>query len=68
MSWLREQLDRTEDNAEDMLLIGQAQGQVMQARNVGAYEALMAVFTRAARDRTALATAARSLIGETHRR
>ncbi len=44
------------------MLIGQAQGQVMLAQNVGAYEALMAVFTRAAQDGVELAAAARSLI------
>ena len=68
MFWFREQLDRAEDNAEYMLLIGQAQGQVMQAQDVGAYEALMAVFTRAARDDVELSAAAQRLIGEAHGR
>ncbi len=67
MSWFREQLDRAEDDAEDMLVIGQAQGQVMQAQDVGAYEALMAVFNRAAKDGVELSAAAQSLIGDTHR-
>lgn len=48
--------------AEDMLLIGRAQERIMQTQHVGAYEALMAVFTRAARDGNELGAAARSII------
>lgn len=64
VAYLRELLDRAEDNAEDMLLIGQAQGKLMAAEDLDPGQALLEVFTRAARDRTELAPAALSIVEE----
>jgi len=61
---LRQLLDRVEDNSEDMLLIGQAQGKLMSARGLNPGEALLEVFTRAAHDGTELGPAALHIVEE----
>jgi hypothetical protein len=61
---MRELLDRAEDNAEDMLLIGQAQGKLMAAEGLDPGQALLEVFSRAARDGTELAPAALRIVEE----
>jgi hypothetical protein len=62
VSYLRDLLDEAEDNAEDMLVVGQAQGKLMQQRGFGAAEALIAVAARAAQDHLALKHAALSIV------
>lgn len=57
-------LSRAEDNADDMLLVGQAQGVLMKARDLNAAEALLELFTRASSDRTELRDAAQKVIDE----
>ena len=61
---LRELLSEAEDNAEDMLLVGQAQGLIMKAREVGAAEALLELCARAIRDQSGLGEASRSIVAE----
>jgi hypothetical protein len=62
VAYLRDLLDEAEDHAEDMLVVGQAQGKLMQQQGVGAAEALIAVAARAARDHLALKHAALSIV------
>jgi hypothetical protein len=62
--YLRGLLDEAEDNAEDMLLIGQAQGKLMREGAVSAGEALLAVATRAAREQKNLKYAALDIVNE----
>lgn len=61
---LRELLSEAEDNAEDMLVIGQAQGRIMTARAVGPAEALLELCARANRDEASLGEAARSIVAD----
>jgi hypothetical protein len=56
--------DRLEMHADDMLLVGQAQGVLMQARGIGAAEALLEIFTRASDDNTGLRVAAQNIISD----
>jgi hypothetical protein len=64
VAYLRDMLNRAEDNAEDMLLIGQAQGKLMAAEDLDPGQALLEVFTRAARDGTELGPAALRIVEE----
>jgi hypothetical protein len=64
VAYLRELLDRAEDNSEDMLLIGQAQGKIMAAHGLDPGQALLEVFTRAANDGTELGPAALRIVEE----
>jgi hypothetical protein len=64
VTYLRRLLNVAEGNAEDMLIIGQAQGKVMQDEGIGAAEALIAVAARAAKDRNSLKHAALDIIAE----
>jgi len=56
--------DRLESHADDMLLVGQAQGVLMQTRGINAAEALLAIFTRASNDNTGLRIAAQGIVIE----
>jgi hypothetical protein len=58
----RKLVEQAEDNAEDMLLIGQAQGILMASHNISAAQALLAVYTRANRDGAGVSEAAQSII------
>jgi hypothetical protein len=64
---LRELLSEAEDNAEDMLLIGQAQGLIMKAREVSPAQALLELCARANRDESSLGEASRSIVAEAAR-
>jgi hypothetical protein len=64
VAYLRRLLNEAEDNAEDMLVIGQAQGTLMQHGGVGAAEALIAVAARAAKNQNSLKYAALDIVGE----
>jgi hypothetical protein len=64
---LRQLLNDAEDNAEDMLIVGQAQGKLMQDEGVGAAEALIAVAARAAKDHKSLRSAALDIVAEDSR-
>lgn len=55
---------RLEDHADDMLVVGQAQGILMQARGLTAAEALLEIFTRASDDRTGLRVAAQDIVND----
>jgi AmiR/NasT family two-component response regulator len=55
-------LARAEENSEDMLLIGQAQGMLMDRRGLGASEALLEVCAQAGRDHSELREAAATLM------
>jgi len=58
VAYLRDLLDEVEDDAEDMLVVGRAQGMLMQEHDYSAAEALLAVAMRAARKHTNLKHAA----------
>lgn len=62
LAYVRDLVDQAEDKADDTLLIGQAQGQLMKAQGVGAAEALLEVFKEAARTNRDLAGAARQVV------
>jgi len=62
LAYLRLLSNLAEENAEDMLLIGQAQGRIMDADRVTATEALVELFAHAVRDETDLAAAARRIL------
>jgi hypothetical protein len=55
-------VERAEDNAEDMLLIGQAQGILMVSHDLSAAQALLEIYTRANRDRFTVSGAAQSIV------
>jgi hypothetical protein len=55
-------LFRAEDDAEAMAVVGQAQGMIMAARGSGPLEALLELSSRAARDKSELQEAARSIL------
>jgi hypothetical protein len=57
VAYLRDLLDEAEDNAEDLLVIGRAQGMLMKQHDVGSVEALLTVAMRAARDHKNLQSA-----------
>jgi hypothetical protein len=61
---LRELLSEAEDNAADMLLIGQAQGVIMEGRDLGPTEALLELCARAHRDECSLGEASRSIVAD----
>ena len=53
-----------DDQGEDIRLIGQAQGMIMEAHDLPAAEALLALYQRANTDGTDLRTAARRIVDE----
>lgn len=55
---------KADDATENMLIIGQAQGRLMQARGITAAEALLELFRRASDERTELRVAAHSIVAE----
>jgi hypothetical protein len=60
-------LYRAEDDDEVMILLGQAQGMIMAARDTTALEALLELSTRAAKDGTELGTAAQAIVRDARR-
>lgn len=62
LAYLRSLSDLAESNGEDMLLIGQAQGKIMEAEGMKAAEALIEIFAYAVRDGIELAPAARRIL------
>ena len=62
VAYLRDLLDEAEDNAEDLLVVGRAQGMLMQQHDFGAAEALLAVAMRAARTHKDLKSAALDIV------
>ena len=62
VAYLRDLLDEAEANAEDLLVVGRAQGMLMQHHDVGAAEALIAVAERAVRERKNLQSAALDIV------
>jgi hypothetical protein len=60
-------LYRAEDNEEVMLLLGQAQGMIMAARDTTPLEALLELSARAAKDGTELGVAASAILRDTRR-
>jgi hypothetical protein len=64
---LLEVLNDTDDVAESILLIGQAQGILMNTRDVDAVDALAALEDRATREEEGLQDAARQIIAESRR-
>jgi len=59
---LRGLLADAEDDAEDQLLIGQAQGLIMQRRELGSAEALLELCAQAVRDDSSLGVVARAVV------
>jgi hypothetical protein len=64
VAYLRDLLDEAEADAEDLLVVGRAQGMLMQHHDVGAAESLLEVAMRAARNRKNLQSAALDIITE----
>jgi hypothetical protein len=62
LAYVRELAEQAEDKAEHRLLIGQAQGRLMEAQGIEAAEALLEVFKEAARTNADLAQAARQVV------
>ncbi len=62
MNHLKGLLYEAEDDDEVMLLLGQAQGMIMVARNSTPLQALLELSTRAAADGTDLGTAAHAIV------
>ncbi len=58
---LKALLARAEDNAEDMLLIGQAQGILMENRGLDPAAALLELWAEATRDQVELGDVARGI-------
>jgi hypothetical protein len=65
MSMLKGLLYRAEDDDEVMVLVGQAQGMIMAARDATPLQALLELSARAAQDGTELVAAARAIVRET---
>jgi hypothetical protein len=61
-AYLRDLLDEAEDSAEDLLMVGRAQGMLMQQHDVGSAEALLTVAMRAARERKNVQSAALGIV------
>jgi hypothetical protein len=59
-------LYRAQDDHEVMLVLGQAQGMIMAARDVTPLESLLELTARAARDGTELGEAAKAIVRESH--
>jgi hypothetical protein len=68
VSQLQGLLYRAEDNDEVMILLGQAQGMIMAARNATPLQALLELSARAAEDGTELVEAAHAIVREAKRR
>jgi hypothetical protein len=64
MSKLRVMLSDAEDNAEDMLVIGKAQGLLMEARDLDPTDALLELCLDANRNNRTLLDASRGVVGE----
>jgi hypothetical protein len=62
VAYLCDLLDEAEANAEDLLVVGRAQGVLMQHHDVGAAQALIAVAERAVRERKNLQSAALDIV------
>jgi hypothetical protein len=62
MSKLRVMLSDAEDNAEDMLVVGKAQGLLMEARDLDPTDALLALCSDANRDDRTLLDASRCIV------
>jgi hypothetical protein len=62
LAYLRSLSSLAEESAENMLVIGQAQGAIMEAHGMTAAEAMVEIFAHAVRDETELASAARRLL------
>ena len=60
-------LYRAEDDAEVMLVLGQAQGLIMAARDATPLEALIELSARAAKDGTELSAAANAIVSDANR-
>jgi hypothetical protein len=67
ISQLKGMLHRAEDDDEVMILLGQAQGMVMAARDATPLEALLELSVRAAQDGTELVTAANAIVRDARR-
>ena len=61
---LRLLVSDAEDNAEDMLLIGRAQGIIMQSRGLPPRQALLELCAQASQNETTLADASRDIVGK----
>ena len=64
MSMLKGLLYRAEDDDEVMVLVGQAQGMIMAARDATPLQALLELSARAAQDGTELVAAAQAIVRE----
>ena len=64
VAYLRDLLDEADANADDMLVVGRAQGMLMLQNDIDAGEALLAVAMRAARERKNLQSAALEIVDE----
>ena len=67
VSQLKGLLYRAEENDEVMILLGQAQGMVMAARDATPLQALLELSVRAAEDGTELVTAAQAIVRDARR-
>jgi len=65
MSMLKGLLYRAEDDDDVMVLLGQAQGMIMAARDATPLQALLELSARAAQDGTELVAAAHAIVRET---
>jgi hypothetical protein len=68
VSQLKGLLYRAEDDDEVMILLGQAQGMIMAARDATPLEALLELSARAAEDGTDLDAAANAILRDAKRR
>lgn len=68
ISQLKGLLYRAEDNDEVMLILGQAQGMIMAARDTTPLQALLELSARAATDGTELGAAAIAIVQDARRR
>jgi hypothetical protein len=68
VSQLKGLLYRAEDDDEVMILLGQAQGMIMAARNTTPLQALLELSARAAEDGTELVAAANAIVRDARRR